>query len=152
MNTAATSSTPRARFQRAERKQIEMLMASLDQLVPRDHRVRAVWAYVEALDLGPLYAKIRAVQGRPGRDPVDPRILMALWMFAFRQRMATEAAQTDYKQRASIAEFPNAECRSRGLQQFRVRGLQKVRTVTLWYVITFNFLRMLNLGCLPAPG
>ncbi len=69
-------------------------------------------------------------------------------MFRFRQRMATPQAKELYKQRPSIAEFPNAECRNRGLTQFRVRGLEKVRTVSLWYAITINFMRMLNLGCL----
>jgi transposase len=69
-------------------------------------------------------------------------------MFTFRQRMATDEAKQLYKQRPSIAEFPNAECRNRGLQQFRVRGLQKVKAVTLWYALTFNFMRMMNLGCI----
>ena len=69
-------------------------------------------------------------------------------MFAFRQRMATEEAKEAYKKRPSIAEFPNAECRNRGLHQFRVRGQEKVRTSSLWYALTFNFIRMLHLGCL----
>ena len=69
-------------------------------------------------------------------------------MFAFRQRMATEEAKELYKKRPSIAEFPNAECRNRGLHQFRVRGLEKVRTASLLYAITFNFMRMMNLGCI----
>lgn len=69
-------------------------------------------------------------------------------MFAFRQRMATEPAKQLYKQRPSIAEFPNAECRNRGLYQFRVRGLAKAKTVALWHAITFNFMRMNNLKCL----
>ena len=47
----------------------------------------------------------------------------------------------------TIAEFPNAECRNRGLQQFRVRGLQKARAVSLWHAIVFNFMRMVELGC-----
>jgi transposase len=68
--------------------------------------------------------------------------------FAFRQRMATEEAKARYKERPSIAEFSNAECRNRGLSQFRVRGLEKVRTVTLWYALTFNLMRMMNLGCI----
>jgi len=68
--------------------------------------------------------------------------------FAFRQRMATDEAKELYKQRPSIAEFPNAECRNRGLHQFRVRGLQKVKTVALWHAVTFNFMRMLHLGCI----
>jgi transposase len=69
-------------------------------------------------------------------------------MFTFRQRMATEEAKELYTERPSIAEFPNAECRNRGLHQFRVRGLEKVKTVSLWYAITFNFMRMVNLGCI----
>jgi len=70
------------RVKRPERAQVRWRDASLDQLVPRDHRVRAVWAYVESLDVSPLYAKIQAVEGGAGRDAVDPRILLALWMFA----------------------------------------------------------------------
>jgi len=55
---------------------------ALDQLIPANHRVRVVWRYVESLDLERLYARIKAVEGGVGRDAVDPRILMALWMFA----------------------------------------------------------------------
>lgn len=83
-----------------------------------------------------------------GGDPHARRAGDTDEMAAFRQRMATEEAKTILKQRPSIAEFPNAECRNRGLHQFRVRGLEKVRTVTLWYAVTFNFMRMLDLGLL----
>jgi transposase len=69
-------------------------------------------------------------------------------MFTFRQRMATDQAKQIYKQRSSVAEFPNAECRNRGLQRFLVRGLSKVRTIALWHAITFNFMRSLTLECL----
>lgn len=85
---------------------------------------------------------------RRGGDPHARRAGDSDETFAFRQRMKTEEARAKLKQRPSIAEFPNAECRNRGLQQFRVRGLEKVRTATLWYAITFNFLRMLHLGVL----
>jgi len=83
-----------------------------------------------------------------GKDPHARQRWDSDEMFAFRQRMASEEAKELYKQRPSVAEFPNAECRNRGLHQFRVRGLEKVRTVTLWYALTFNFMRMLNLGCI----
>jgi transposase len=72
----------KARFKRAERKQIEWRPLALDQLLPPDHRARVVWRYVESLDLEPLYAKFKAVEGAAGRDGTDPKILMALWMFA----------------------------------------------------------------------
>ena len=75
-------SLPEVRVKRPQRDQIQWRDAALDQMIPKDHRVRAVWAYVDSLDLKPLYRKIRAVEGGVGRDAVDPKILMALWMFA----------------------------------------------------------------------
>lgn len=75
-------SVVRVRVKRAQRDQIQWRDAALDQMIPKDHRVRAVWAYVDSLDLTPLYGKIRAVEGGVGRDAVDPKILMALWIFA----------------------------------------------------------------------
>jgi transposase len=79
---ASTAQTGTARFRRAERRQIQMLCLSLDQMIPDDHTARLVWAYVEGLDLNALYAQIKAVEGLPGRDPIDPKILLALWLFA----------------------------------------------------------------------
>jgi transposase len=81
-SSSTTDVAPRARVKRPERFQVRWRDAALDQLIPRDHRVRAVWAYVDSLDLTLLYRKIRAVEGTVGRDAVDPKILMALWMFA----------------------------------------------------------------------
>ena len=59
-----------------------MRCLALDQLLPDDHQARLVWAYVEGLDLTPLYQAIQARQGVAGRDANDPRILMALWLYA----------------------------------------------------------------------
>ncbi len=44
--------------------------------------MRLVWAFAEGLDLGPLYAAIKAVEGHAGHPPADPRMLMALWLNA----------------------------------------------------------------------
>lgn len=44
--------------------------------------MRSVWAYVEQADLTALYDAIRAVEGAPGRPPIDPKILLALWLYA----------------------------------------------------------------------
>ena len=71
-----------ARLRRAERQQVRMQMASLDALLPEEHPARVVWEYVEGLDLSGLHDAIRAVAGHCGRDATDPRILMALWLYA----------------------------------------------------------------------
>lgn len=70
------------RLRMAERRQVEWRAVSLEELVAADHRVRLVWGFVEGLDLGPLYAAIKAVEGRPGHPPADPRIVVALWLYA----------------------------------------------------------------------
>jgi hypothetical protein len=67
---------------------------------------------------------------------------------AFRSRMAEDEYKELYKQRPSIAEFPNAVCRNRNLRQFPVRGHVKVRAIALWHALAFNLTRMLNLGVL----
>jgi transposase len=76
----ASSSTPRV--QRPNRDQLELRSVDLDGLLPPDHRARLVWEFVEGLDLGPLYAAIRAVEGGAGRPAIDPAILTTLWLSA----------------------------------------------------------------------
>src|SRR4051794_29316320 len=75
-----TSGRPRLRT--ANRDQIVFRAAALDQLLPHDHPPRLVWDYVEGSDLSPLYQSIKAVEGHAGRAPIDPKILMALWLYA----------------------------------------------------------------------
>jgi hypothetical protein len=77
---AASRGVPRVK--RPVRDQYEFRQMCLDDLVPSDHPVRAVWMFVMAQDLFSLYDKIAAVEGEVGRDAIDPRILMALWLFA----------------------------------------------------------------------
>lgn len=76
----AGSAVPRLR--RAERRQVELRAVSLDALVPDEHRVRLVWSFVEGLDLTALYGAIKAVEGRPGHPAADPRLVLALWLYA----------------------------------------------------------------------
>src|SRR5262245_13932329 len=70
------------RLRPLERHQVELRCASLDQLLPPDHQARLVWAYVAGLDLTALLQQVKAVAGRAGRDANDPRVLLALWLFA----------------------------------------------------------------------
>lgn len=70
------------RVSRACRDQVGFESMCLDDLLSPDHRARQVWAYVESCDLTALYEKIRAVAGGAGRAPIDPAILMALWLYA----------------------------------------------------------------------
>jgi transposase len=77
---AEARGAPRLRM--PERDQIGMQVAALDDLVPDDHPVRAVWAFVEGLDLSALYDAIKAREGQPGHPPAAPELMLALWLWA----------------------------------------------------------------------
>jgi len=65
---------------------------------------------------------------------------------AFKQKMATPEAQQTYKQRAGVAEFPNAWIKDKiGLRQFRLRGRVKVGIEALWACLTYNIQQWIRL-------
>jgi transposase len=72
----------RHKLRTAERTQVEMHVAALDDLIARDHRVRLVWSFVEVLDISVLLGRLRSFEGATGAPATDPRILLALWLFA----------------------------------------------------------------------
>lgn len=78
--TEVASGTPRVLS--PQRNQVELRPCDLDALLADDHPARTVWAFVQALDLGPLYARIKSVDGRGGAPAIDPAILVALWLWA----------------------------------------------------------------------
>jgi transposase len=93
----------------------------------------------------PLYAEQKQLD--QGLNPYAPRDKESAEVTAYRKRMGTPEAKAIYRRRAMIAEFPNADCRNRGLHQFRVRGLVKAKAQTLWHVLSYNYLRMKRLVC-----
>lgn len=57
----------------------------------------------------------------------------------FREKMQTEEAKTIYRQRAEVAEFPNAWIKAKfGLRQFHLRGRVKAGMEALWVCLTYN--------------
>jgi transposase len=70
------------RLLQPNRSQVELRASDLESLLGQDHRARLVWRYVERQDLSALYDAIKARGSVPGRPPIDPRILFALWLYA----------------------------------------------------------------------
>lgn len=71
-----------ARLVRPVRNQAEWTPRTLDSFLAEDHPARVAWAFLERLDLSGFYASIKAVADRPGRPATDPRVLLALWVYA----------------------------------------------------------------------
>jgi hypothetical protein len=96
-----------------------------------------------------VYAPVQKSKD-PERDSHTPREDDSPEIAAWRQRMATDEAKVIYRERAATAECVNALCRNRGLQQFRVRGLKKVKAVVLLYALAHNLMRAVALRAAAA--
>lgn len=71
-----------ARVVRANRRQVELRAQDLEGLIASGHRARSVWAVVERLDLEGFYQAIKARGSEAGRPASDPKVLVALWLYA----------------------------------------------------------------------
>jgi transposase len=72
--------TPRLRV--PHRNQVEMNWSSLDERLDPDSPARIVWSLACQLDLDAWLREIKAIENHVGRDATDPRLLVALWVFA----------------------------------------------------------------------
>ncbi len=70
------------RLREPQRDQIELRVCDLDSLIAADHPARAIWAYVQRLDLRELEAQIKAREHTPGQAPASPHLQLALWLYA----------------------------------------------------------------------
>jgi transposase len=86
-----------------------------------------------------------------GIDPYAPTPKDGPAVAEWRQRMGTEEAKKIYKLRAQTAEWTNAQARNRNFYRVRVRGLQKVQMMALWYALIHNVLNALRLRAQRAP-
>ncbi len=77
----APRATPQPRVRPLNRTQFRMLNIDIEQLIPDDHSARAIWDLVGRLDLSPFYEKVKAVEGRAGQPPFDPRLMISLWVY-----------------------------------------------------------------------
>jgi transposase len=89
------SSGGQPRLRIPQRDQVQMHWASLDQLLESDHPARAVWDLVCGLDLSAWLQEMKAVEGQPGRNGTDPRVLLALWVYATVQAVASARRLAD---------------------------------------------------------
>ena len=71
-----------ARTIEPNRGQLRLVPLDLDRMLADEHPARAVWDYVAVLDLGSFYDVIRSREGSAGRPANDPKVYLALWIYA----------------------------------------------------------------------
>jgi transposase len=73
----------RPRVQVVDRAQTVLQLVDVERLVGEEHAVRAIWELVGELDLSEYYQEIKAVEGVAGREALDPRLLISLWLYGY---------------------------------------------------------------------
>jgi transposase len=108
---------------------------------------------IEEVQGGEKECTVYAPVAKPKKEGVDrhePKATDSEEVAEWRKRMGTDEAKEIYKQRAATAECVNAQARNRGLQQLRVRGIEKVKAIAIWFAIVQNMARSFALR--PQPG
>ncbi len=84
--SAAMPASPKPappRVKPVNRSQLTWAMVDVQTLIEEDHPARAIWAFIEQVNLELFYGPIAAVEGAAGRTPWDPRLLVSLWIYAY---------------------------------------------------------------------
>src|SRR5205807_8962967 len=61
----------------------------VDELVPPDHKARAIWDLTGQLDLSRYFSRIRSKEGRAGSPAWHPRLLLSVWLYAYSEQMTS---------------------------------------------------------------
>jgi transposase len=79
----------RVRRKEINRQQLLLRPVEVEKLVDPGHPVRAIWELVGRLNLEPFYAEIESVEGVAGRPVWDPRLLISLWLYAYKDGVSS---------------------------------------------------------------
>jgi len=71
------------RFEQIDRAQTILEPVDVESLIPSDHRARLLWDFLGKLNLDRFAADVKAVEHGAGRDAWPPRLLIALWLYAY---------------------------------------------------------------------
>ena len=80
---------PRVRQKEINRQQLLLRPVEVEKLVDLGHPVRAIWELVGRLNLEPFYAAVEAIEGIAGRPIWDPRLLISLWLYAYKDGVSS---------------------------------------------------------------
>jgi len=59
-----------------------MQLKCLDDLLPPEHKARAVWEFVDKMDVTSCYGEILSFKSEAGRPTTSPKVLLCLWIYS----------------------------------------------------------------------
>jgi len=72
-----------------DRTQTTMAVIYVEELIPADHKARAIWELVGRLDVSRFGELLRTTKGLAGRPAWDPRLLVSLWVYAYSEGISS---------------------------------------------------------------
>ena len=73
----------KAKLRTVNRQQSTFGIIHVEEVIPADHKARAIWDLAGRLDLSGFIEPLRTAQGCAGRPAWDPRLLVSLWVYAY---------------------------------------------------------------------
>lgn len=80
--SASGTVQPALKLREPNRNQLTWAPTDLEELIPGDHKARAIWHLTGHLDLKGFCEGLRTAQGDVGRRAWDPRLLVSVWIYA----------------------------------------------------------------------
>lgn len=71
------------------RQQTILATIDIEELIPANHKARAIWELVGKLDLSKFTKGLETTVGCVGRAAWDPQLLVSLWVYAYSERISS---------------------------------------------------------------
>ena len=79
----------RLKLRRPDRRQVTCRAVEIEQLAGADHPARAIWELSGRLDLSGFAGALRTQRDQGGRAAWDPRLLAAVWIWAYSEGISS---------------------------------------------------------------
>ncbi len=78
-----------ARYEPVERNRHVLEQVDIDQLIDQNHPARSIWNLLSRMDLNKFNGEVKAVKGHAGRNAWEPRLLIAIWLYAYSRGLSS---------------------------------------------------------------
>ncbi len=85
----ATPTKGPLKFRLVNREQTVIAPIYVEELIPADHKARAIWELIGRMDLSRFSEALRTSAGDVGRPAWDPHLLVSLWVYAYSEGISS---------------------------------------------------------------
>jgi len=78
-----------ARYEPIDRQQVVLEALDVEALIASEHPARNLWELLGRMDLSRFAIGLKSVEGHAGRNAWEPRLLIALWIYAYSRGLSS---------------------------------------------------------------